>query len=71
MKHAAQGDYIDVEVIMEEMEDSGLEPGPFAFHAQIFALVKAEQPDAGLDVMREMHREGANRLMLTAANTGI
>lgn len=69
MRYAAQGEPTNVEEIMEEMEDAGLEPGPFAFHAQIFAYVKVGQPDAGLQVMREMHLEGANNLMLTAADT--
>lgn len=67
MKHAVQGEPTDVEVILEEMEDFGLEPGPFAFHAQIFAHVKAGQPEAGLEVMREMHSSGANKLAMKAA----
>lgn len=67
MKYAAQGDPVNVEEILEDMEESGLEPGPFAFHAQVFAHVKAGQPDAGLEVMREMHSSGANRLVVNAA----
>ena len=69
MKHATQGDPIKVEEILEDMEDSGLEPGPFAFHAQIFAHVKAGQPDAALEVMRELHSSGADRLVVKAAGT--
>lgn len=67
MQHAAQGDPTSVEEILEDMEDFGLEPGPFAFHAQIFAHVKAGQPDAGLEVMRDMHSSGANKLVMKAA----
>lgn len=68
MKHAAGGNPTNVEDIMEDMEESGLEPGPFAYHAQVFAYVKAGEPDEGLDVMQRMHKAGANKLMLAAAN---
>lgn len=69
MKYAAQGDPENVEEILEDMEDSGLEPGPFAFHAQIFAHVKAGQPDAALEVMRELHLSGANKVVVKVAGT--
>ena len=58
MKYAAGGDPEGVEDILEEMEESGLEPGPFAHHAFVFACVKAGRPDEGLETMRNMFEQG-------------
>lgn len=58
MKYAAEGDPESVENILEDMEESGLEPGPFAHHACVFACVKAGRPDGGLAAMREMFAQG-------------
>lgn len=58
MKYAAEGDSSGVEGIQEEMQDLGMEPGPFANHPLVFAHVKAGHPDEGLEVMREMFASG-------------
>lgn len=61
MKHAAQGDSTGVDNTIDMMEEAGLEPGPFAYHALLFAHVKAGQPAEGLLVMRDMFISGATR----------
>ena len=62
MKCAAQGDASGVQDILDRMQDDfDLEPGPYAYHAKVFAYVKAGQPDKGLEVMRLMHQSGGHK----------
>ena len=59
MKCAAQGDASGVQDTLDRMqEDDNLEPGPYAYHAKVFAHIKAGQPEAGLEVMKLMHHSG-------------
>ena len=66
MQAAAKGQADDVSEVLNEMEESGLEPGPYAYHALVFAHVKVPDPDPGaaLDVMRLMHSLGTGQAIL-------
>ncbi len=58
MQAAANGQASDVIEILDEMQDDGLEPGPYAYHALVFAHVKNKDSDEALAVMKLMHKLG-------------
>lgn len=66
MQAASQGQASDVSEILEEMQEDGLEPGPYAYHALVFAHVKRKDPSAALEVMGLMDKLGRNRASLHA-----
>lgn len=58
MQAAANGQASDVSEILDEMQEDGLEPGPYAYHALVFAHVKNKDSDEALAVMKLMHKLG-------------
>ena len=62
MNAAARGEAADVSEILEEMQEDEIEPGPYAYHALVFAHVKNKDSDSALEVMRLMHRQGTINL---------
>ncbi len=64
MQAAANGQASDVSEILEEMQEDGIEPGPYAYHALVFANVKSKDTDAALEVMRLMHKLGRAELTI-------
>ncbi|KAL0040844.1 hypothetical protein WJX79_006986 [Trebouxia sp. C0005] len=58
MQAAANGQASDVSEILDEMTEDGLEPGPYAYHALVFAHVKNKNSDEALEVMKLMHKLG-------------
>ncbi len=58
MQAAANGQASDVSEILDEMQEDGLEPGPYAYHALVFAHVKKKNSDEALAVMKLMHKLG-------------
>eukprot|EP00884_Botryococcus_braunii_P008695 jgi/Botrbrau1/17827/Bobra.0127s0072.2 len=55
---AQDGNVDEAEVIVLEMESRGLTPGPRAYHALVYAYVKANDPEGGLDAIRRTHAAG-------------
>lgn len=58
MQAAANGQASDVSEILDEIKEDGLEPGPYAYHALVFAHVKNKDSDEALAVMKLMHKLG-------------
>ncbi len=58
MLAAKGGEADEAEMIVLEMEELGLAPGPRAYHALVYAYVKAGDPDGALDAIRRTHAAG-------------
>ena len=63
---AGKGQALDVSEILEEMQEDGLEPGPYAYHALVFAHVKSKDSSAAHELMRLMDKLGTNTNRLHA-----
>ena len=63
---AGKGQDSDVSEVLETMQEDGLEPGPYAYHALVFAHVKSKDSSAAHEVMRLMDKLGINKDTLHA-----
>lgn len=55
---AQQGDYVEAEVIMDDMSRNGYVPGPRAYHALIFSHVKGGNATGALAAIRNEFTAG-------------